>query len=216
MSDASPDVKLIERQKTVDDFANLWYPLQNIFWMGYELQKCPLDLWIYQEIMYECRPDFIIECGTWKGGSALYLAHLCDVMNHGMVLSIDLTPWIGVPQHSRVAYLGGNSVDEALVKQVTDVASGFRKVMVILDSDHAKDHVLKELEAYAPLVTRGQYLIVEDSNIHGHPVRLDHPPGPYEAIQEWYPKNDGQFYQDKMCERFLLTHNPNGYLRRVR
>jgi cephalosporin hydroxylase len=203
-------------QKIIDDFHGLWYPHQSpMWWMGVEMQKCPMDLWIYQEIVYECRPDLVIECGTWKGGSALYLANLCDILQHGMVLTIDVNRWVGFPIHSRIIYLTGDTVSKEIVKQVKEFAGGFRNVMVVLDSDHTKPHVLKELEIYSGFVTPRQYLIVEDCNIHGHPVRDDLPAGPYEAVETWLPKNQ-DFVRDKMCERLLLTFNPGGYLRRMR
>ncbi len=202
-------------QSVIDAFHALWYPRQQVFWMGHEMQKCPMDLLMYQEILYECRPDLILECGTWRGGSALYLAHLCDLMAHGMVLTVDINQFAGFPQHPRIMYLTGSSVAPETVAQVKAVANGFRKVMVILDSDHTKAHVLKELEAYAALVTPRQYLIVEDCNIHGHPVRDDLPAGPFEAVESWLPKN-AEFIRDPACERFLLTFNPGGYLRRMK
>lgn len=203
-------------QKIVDAFHTLWYPHQQVFWMGHEMQKCPMDLFMYQEILYETRPDLIIECGTWKGGSALYMAHLCDIMSHGMVVTVDINRFIGFPQHPRIMYVTGSSVDSSIIKQVSGIASGFRNVMVILDSDHTKPHVLKELEAYSEFVTPHQFLIVEDTNIHGHPVRTDLPEGPWEAVKQWLPKQEGDFIVDKMCERFLMTFNPSGYLRRIR
>ena len=200
-------------QAVIDAFHRIWYPRQQCWWMGVEMQKCPLDLFMYQEIIYECRPDLIIECGTWRGGSALYLSHLFDILQHGMVLTIDINRWVGFPLHPRIVYLTGSSLDKAIFKQVSEFAAGFRKVMVILDSDHAKQHVLRELELYSELVTSRQYLIVEDSNIHGHPVRDDLPPGPAEALEAWVTKQD-DFRQDRDCERFLMTFNPGGYLRK--
>lgn len=87
--------------------------------------------------------------------------------------------------------------------------------MVILDSDHRQDHVAKELELYASLVTPDQYLIVEDTNINGHPVFARHGPGPMEAIQAFMASPHGQEFQvDRTREKFLLTANPSGYLRR--
>ena len=200
-------------QSIVDNFHTLFYPRQQCWWMGVEMQKCPLDLFMYQEIIYECRPDLIIECGTWRGGSALYLSHLFDILQHGMVLTIDINRWVGFPLHPRIVYLTGSSLDKAIFKQASEFAAGFRKVMVILDSDHAKQHVLRELELYSELVTSRQYLIVEDSNIHGHPVLDDLPPGPAEALEAWVTKQD-DFRQDRDCERFLMTFNPGGYLRK--
>lgn len=199
----------------VDEFHRLWYPNQQCWWMGVEMQKCPMDLFMYQEIIYECKPDLIIECGTWKGGSALYLANLCDLLHRGQIVTIDINRWLGFPIHPRINYLTGSSVDPSVVEQVKGLADSFRNVMVILDSDHTKSHVLAELEAYSELVTPRQYLIVEDTNIHGHPVREDLPPGPHEAVDEWLAKH-GDFIRDSVCERFLMTFNPGGYLRRMK
>lgn len=204
-----------EQQKIVDAFHREWYDLHfGVVWQGVEIQKNPMDLMMYQEILYECRPDLIIECGTFRGGSALYMAHLCDIMQHGMILTIDVNRWVGFPQHPRVIYLTGSTVEKDIFAQAKAFAGGFRKVMVILDSDHSKAHVLKEMDLYSELVTPRQYMIVEDSNINGHPVRQDTGPGPYEAVEKWVPKHP-EFIIDKACERFLYTHNPNGYLRRM-
>ena len=86
--------------------------------------------------------------------------------------------------------------------------------MVILDSDHSEDHVTKELEKYHSLVTKGNYLVVEDSNVNGHPVWPQHGPGPMEAILKFI-KNNPQFQVDKARERHLVTFNPMGYLKRI-
>lgn len=196
-------------------FHEIWYPRQLLRWMGVEMQKCPMDLHIYQEIIHECQPDLIVECGTWKGGSALYLANLCDILQNGKVLTIDISrPDGGLRYHPRIKYLTGSSVDEKTFAQVSEIAAKFEKVMVILDSDHTKEHVLEELKLYSQLVTSGQYLIVEDSNIHGHPVRPELPPGPMEAINEWLTTHP-PFIQDRERERLLLTFNPGGYLKRA-
>ena len=87
--------------------------------------------------------------------------------------------------------------------------------MVILDSDHEADHVYQELIAYSPFVQTGDYLIVEDTNINGHPVTRDYGPGPMEALDQFLSENH-EFMIDRRCERFLMTMNPRGYLRRAR
>jgi cephalosporin hydroxylase len=87
-----------------------------------------------------------------------------------------------------------------------------KSTMVILDSDHSEYHVREELRLYAPLVSPGNYLIVEDTNINGHPVLKEHGPGPYEAVQEFL-KGQRNWVVDREREKLLLTFNPNGYLR---
>jgi cephalosporin hydroxylase len=108
----------------------------------------------------------------------------------------------------------GSSTDDKIVRHVKEQISQTDKVMVILDSDHHKEHVLKELRIYGPLVTRGNYLIVEDSNLNGHPVHQDHGPGPMEAIEEFLIGNK-EFVVDAKREKFRLTFNPRGYLLKV-
>ncbi len=174
-------------------------------WLGKRALKCPLDLWVYQEILFRTRPDVIIETGTSAGGGALFLASMCDLINHGRVVTIDIKRQRR-PKHERITYLNGSSLEVDV-----RVADGER-VMVVLDSDHSKEHVLAELRKYGPLVSEGCYLIVEDTS-----VRLalpDFGPGPAEAVEEFL-KETSDFVVDRDCEKFLLTFNPGGYLRRV-
>jgi cephalosporin hydroxylase len=182
-------------------------------WFGVQVEKCPLDLWIYQEIIYECRPHVIIETGTLDGGSGLYLAALCDLLNQGRVITIDVDERER-PSHPRITYVAGSSSDPAVVKQVRAMIRPREEVMVILDSDHSRDHVLSELRAYASVVTLGQYLIVEDTNVNAHPVSRNYGPGPYEAVHEFLQEQRG-FIIDQRREKLLLTFNPDGFLRRV-
>jgi cephalosporin hydroxylase len=100
-----------------------------------------------------------------------------------------------------------------IVGHVSDLVGEDDSVLVILDSDHTKDHVLAEMRAYGPLVTKGSYMIVEDTNINGHPVLPDFGPGPWEAVEEFLQGND-QFTVDRSREKLLMTFNPMGYLRR--
>ncbi len=183
-------------------------------WLGAQALKNPLDLWIYQEIMVETRPELIVETGTYRGGSAFYLASICDLLGAGEVVSIDIEPVRDdYPGHPRITYLGGrSSTDLAVVDDVRERAAG-RPILVILDSDHSQAHVEAELAVYAPLVPVGCYLIVEDSNIGQ--IRKDLMPGPLEAIETFLAVNDG-FEIDRSREKFLITQNPSGYLRRVR
>ena len=93
-------------------------------------------------------------------------------------------------------------------------AAGAGTVLVVLDSDHSRDHVLAEPRAYAPLVTPGSYLVVEDTNINGHPVYEAFGPGPMEAVQDFLKERD-DFEADRSREKFLLTFNPRGWLRKL-
>jgi cephalosporin hydroxylase len=180
------------------------------FWMGRHVYKCPTDLWVYQELLYGTRPDLIVETGTHSGGSALFLASMCDLIDGGRIVTIDVAPEADLPVHPRIEYVTGSSVAPEVLERVRAEAAAAERVMVILDSDHSKEHVLAELHEYAPLVSEGCYLVVEDTMAG---VLPDHGPGPDEAIQEFLETNDS-FEVDPACEKFLMTFQPGGYLRR--
>jgi cephalosporin hydroxylase len=186
----------------------------NTQWLGVPLWKNPLDLWVYQEILWDVRPALIVETGTYRGGSAFYFASLCDLIGSGRIVTIDITGRKNRPQHERIEYVKGSSVDDAALALVEErVASAGGPVLVVLDSDHRKPHVDLELAAYHRFVTPGSYLIVEDTNINGHPVNPFFGPGPMEAVLEFLPDHP-EFEIDATREKYMVTHNPKGYLRR--
>ena len=187
--------------------------LQQTYWLGVPVLKSPLDCWIYQEIISEQRPDLIIETGTDRGGSALFLASMCDLVGHGRVLSIDIRAAANV-SHPRLTLLVGDSTSAAVLEAVRTARRSAERCMVILDSDHHADHVGRELRAYREFVSAGSYLVVEDTNVNGHPVMPEHGPGPYEAVHDFVAE-DRDFEIDRSREKFLLTYFPDGYLRRV-
>lgn len=188
---------------------------QDTFWMGVSTLKCPLDLWVYQEIIYRTQPDLIIECGTYNGGSALYLASIFDLTGKGRILTIDIQQKNDRPKHPRIQYLLGSSTAPEIVEQVHAFVKPGEKVMVILDSNHEKNHVFAELKAYHGLVTKDCYLIVEDTCINGHPIMPEHGPGPMEALDEFFKENH-DFLIDKSQEKFFMTFNPKGFLKKIR
>lgn len=187
----------------------------NTTWMGARILKNPMDLWTYQEILSENRPDLIIECGTNKGGSAYYFAHLFDLLDNGRVITIDIAEYPAKPLHPRIEYVLKSSTSPECMELVRSRIKPGEKVMVILDSDHSQAHVAKELSLYAPIVTRGQYMVVEDTNVNGHPVSRGHGAGPMEALLD-FMKTNHDFEIDRHRERFKLTFQPSGWLKRVR
>jgi len=215
--DLTPEERLL-----VDRFHDLYYrrwlvdraDTKNLSWFGHLLFKCPLDLWIYQELLVRTKPDFILETGTFKGGSALYLASILDQLEHGQLISVDVKHPPRLPEHPRVSYLLGSSTDAAIVAEVKARIGGAR-ALVILDSDHREPHVYDELCVYNSLVQKGDYLIVEDTNVNGHPAYREHGPGPMEALDRFLAEND-RFEIDHSANRFLMTLNPRGYLKCVR
>jgi cephalosporin hydroxylase len=208
---------------TIDEFHRIYYscPEQTIYntqWLGVTAQKYPGDLWIYQEILTELKPDFIIETGTYWGGSALFLATICDLLGHGHVITVDTVAMAESratrPAHARITYLRGSSIEVEVVGQIRSMVGGADTVMVILDSDHSREHVINELKIYNEFVTLGSYLIVEDTNINGHPVLTEFGPGPMEAV-DLFLATASDFLPDRSREKFFMTANPKGFLLKV-
>ena len=211
-----------EDRELADRFLELYYNARysnltwgNTLWQGVATLRCPFDLWLYQEIIHESRPDLIVETGTASGGGALYLASLCEMIQHGQVVSIDIRHPPTLPKHARLSYLTGSSVAAEVVASVASRAKSAKQVLVILDSDHTMPHVLSELRAYAPLVRIGGYLIVEDTIVNGHPLRAEFGPGPMEAVEQFLEECP-VWTVDRSKEKFLLSFNRNGYLKRIR
>ena len=213
----------VEETAIVDRFHDLYYRMwqrgHNTLvssWLGYKTLKCPLDMWIYQELLVSYRPDLIIECGTCFGGSAIFMATVCDLLGHGRVLSIDIDAAIEAmrPRHPRIEYVIGSSTDPDIVGEVVRQAAMVDRIIVILDSDHTQAHVAAELEAYGWMVPRNGYLIVEDTNLNGHPTAPEFGPGPMEALDDFIAAHP-EFVVDRGLERFLMTCNPRGFLLRT-
>ncbi len=191
------------------------FPWHNTRWLGSKVFKCPFDLWTYQEIIFELKPDVIIECGTADGGGTLFFASMCDLVGKGSVVSVDYRPRENLPKHTRITYVTGSSVSGETFEEVKKRIKSEDVVLVILDSDHTQKHVLAELFLYGKLVTLGSYLVVEDTNINGNPVAFDFGPGPAEAVREFMSENK-DFVVDKSREKFYLTFNPGGYLKKIK
>jgi cephalosporin hydroxylase len=214
--DGQPNTNV--RNAIVDQFHRLFYNDRGTWletrWLGVPAWKCPLDLWVYQEILQELRPQLIVECGTAHGGSAYFLASICDLLGSGEIVTIDIETKPDRPVHPRITYILGSSVDSDVVAQVRARLPATGNVLVILDSDHRAPHVERELSLFAGMVTVGSYLIVEDTNINNHPVGEGFGPGPMEAVTAFLQTNR-QFVVDSGREKYHLTFNPRGFLRRV-
>jgi cephalosporin hydroxylase len=206
----------VSEPRVSESFHELYYESRvwkDTHWLGVPVQKLPLDLWIYQEILYETRPDILVELGTAKGGSAFFFASVFDLLDHGKVVTVDIVAAGELPEHPRITYLTGSSTAGEIVQRVRDLVGDGKRAMVVLDSDHARDHVLAELRLYADLVAPGCYMVVEDTNINGHPVYDDFGPGPMEALTAFLEDRD-DFDIDRRREKFFLTFHPNGFLRK--
>jgi cephalosporin hydroxylase len=187
--------------------------MEHTTYFGIRTLKNPLDAWVYQEIIFACRPDVIVEIGNFQGGHLLALAHLCDAMGHGRVIGVDLSHQLVPPvvrEHPRVTLIEGDAC--ASYARVEALIAAHEQVLLIEDSAHTFEHTLQVLRQYALLVKPGGYFIVEDSICH-HGLDTGPKPGPYEAIEAFLQENPW-FESDRSREHFLVTWNPRGYLRR--
>src|SRR5262245_60503199 len=198
--------------------ANIW---KTLTYRGVRTLKYPMDLWNYQEIITERNVQWVLETGTRHGGSALFFADLLTNLGRGgKVITIDLEPELHIDprSHRRIELLIGDSgspeVMERAWRDLRRTAPG--EVFVILDSDHRKPHVLRELEAIVPRMRAGDYLVVEDTVVNGHPVRPNHGPGPLEAVQEFVASRSGLLAADPRREgRFGFSAAQGGYFIRT-
>lgn len=217
----------------------------NFAWLGRPAIQFPNDAWALQELVWQIRPDLIIETGIAHGGSLIYSASLlalldmCDATERGemfdprkpkrKVLGIDIDIRAhnreaieAHPLFPRIEMIEGSSISEDTIGKVKAVASGYQRILVCLDSNHTHDHVLAELEAYAPLVSRDSYCIVYDTLIEDMPARLsgDRPWGPGNSPKSAvhaFLKSNTDFEIDRRIDRKLqITVAPDGFLKRVR
>jgi cephalosporin hydroxylase len=182
-------------------------------WMGKQALKNPLDAWIYQEIIAETRPELIVELGTAYGGSTLFLAQMMDLIgSEGPVIAVDHSHEEFSAEHLRIRTVTGDTRAPETIDAVGRHAAG-RRGMVIHDADHAADVVLEDLRNYSRFVAPDCYLIVEDGIRDEWPFRGANPPGPLTAIRRFLAEAD-EFEIDSDRERYLITYNPQGFLRR--
>lgn len=125
----------------------------NTRWLGLATQKSPLDTWIFQELLFEVKPDVMVETGRYKGGSSFYYASLMELMGLGRVLTVDIEDYPGKPSHRCVTFFLGSSTSPKILDQLRAAIAPGEKVMVTLDSDHHAPHVAEELRLYSELVT---------------------------------------------------------------
>lgn len=198
--------------KIIQDFNALYWKMSqqtwcNTKWRDVHILKPPTDLWIYQELIVHLKPDLIIETGTAYGGSAYFMRDVMNLNGGGRIITIDTDHSQLVRKVPGVEYVNGSSVSEETLMLVRAYIHAYncQRVMVILDSAHDDAHVTKELECYAPFVSVGLPLIVEDTN---------NDPGAKAATDRWFSQQE-KFKRDFMCEKFMLTFNRDGYFERV-
>ena len=236
------NIDLLGRDKDVQGLSRIWSRetnrsgyTYNFTWMGRPIIQYPQDMVAMQELIWQTQPDLIIETGIAHGGSLIFSASMlelnaaCGGNADARVLGIDIDIRAhnreaieAHPMGRRIDMIQGSSIAADVIAQVQESAMGKKGVLVILDSNHTHEHVLAELEAYAPLVTTGSYCLVFDTLIEDMPAELfpDRPWGPGDnpktAVHE-YLKSHPEFEIDAAIpNKLLITVAPDGYLKRIR
>ena len=201
----------------------------NFSWMGRPIIQYPQDMVAIQEIIWEIKPDLIIETGIAHGGSLIFYASMLELIREGEVVGID----IDIREHNRreieqhpmfkrITMIQGSSIDEGIVSQVRKYTEGKSRVMVILDSNHTHDHVLQELNMYSPFVTPISYLVVSDTIVEHLPVGsiTDRPwdigDNPKTAVKEFLRSHPEFVIDESINNKLLISVSPDGYLKKVR
>ncbi len=201
-------------------------------WWGAPIIQMPADIMATQEVIFAAQPTIIIETGVARGGSLIFMASLLQLLGRGKVigLDIDIRPHnrdtiARHPMAHRIELIEGSSTDSSVIERVKALIGPDDKVMVVLDSDHSRDHVLAELRSYGPLVTPGQYMVVADTLLgqieaHQTPTKARsriYPPGdePFAALQQYLAETD-RFESDPVINgKLIFASSPGGYLRCV-
>jgi cephalosporin hydroxylase len=221
--DAAPEEQY--RQFVADSFHRLYYDPAAGTWtknqfLGYPIQQSPLDLQLYQELVFRVRPNCIIQTGVADGGSVLFFASLLDLIGadpDARVIGVDieLRATARSLDHPRIHLVQGSSIAPQTVRQVQTMVPG-SGALVSLDSDHSMSHVYEEIKIYRQFVNVGSFLVVEDTNINGHPVLPSWGPGPFEAVEKYLAEDDRFVRDDALWQRNLFSFHQYGWLKKVR
>lgn len=216
------------QQKSLDVLttADQYNWIHQTTWLGEPILQVPQDMFALQEIIFTTRPKFIVEVGVAWGGSLLFYSTLMEVLGGQRIIGID----IFIPNDlknrvdkferlaHRISWITGSSIEPSTIEQLKAIIGDSREVMVVLDSNHTHDHVLKELELYSPLVGKGHYLVCGDTIVEYIPKQTHRPrpwgPGnnPKTALDEFLSQNDRFKVDEKIGNKLLFTCNPGGYL----
>lgn len=201
----------------------------NFTWMGRPIIQYPQDMIAMQEIIWDIKPDLIIETGIAHGGSLIYYASILELIGHGQVLGIDIDirphNRIEIENHKmfkRIQMIEGSSLSMDIISEVKRISEGKERVLVCLDSNHTHQHVLEELRLYSPFVTVGSYLVVFDTVVENLPN--DYLPGrpwgkgdnPMTAVSTFLDNNSSFVIDRAIDNKLLISVAPGGYLKRIR
>lgn len=202
----------------------------NFSWMGRPIIQYPQDMIAMQEIIWDIKPDLIIETGIAHGGSLIYYASLLELIGHGEVLGIDIdirehnkAEIENHPMYKRIKMIQGSAIDLSIIDQVKKAAEGKQRIIVCLDSNHTHEHVLSELQLYAPFVSLNSYIVVFDTIVEDLPegyFSQSRPWGignnPKTAMHEFLSTNNNFEIDKAIDNKLLISVAPQGYLKRIK
>jgi len=230
-------IKAMADDKDLQNLTRQWFDRScqqeysyNFSWMGRPIIQFPQDILAMQELIWSIKPNLIIETGIARGGSLIFYASMLELLGEdGIVLGIDIDirqhNRVEIEQHpmfKRITMIEGSSIDAETAEQVHMLAEGKKRVLVVLDSNHTHEHVAKELEYYAPLVSVDSYIVVFDTVIEDMPSDFfpDRPWGkgnnPKTAVDEFLKTTDQFIVDEEISNKLLISVAPRGYLRRVK
>lgn len=220
--------QLQEAAKAFNTASNSSQYSYNFSWMGRPIIQYPQDMIAMQEIIWSIKPDLIIETGIAHGGSLIFYASLLELIGNGQVLGIDIDirkhNRVAIEQHpmyKRIEMIEGSAISEETIEKVKAFAANYKKVLVVLDSNHTHDHVLDELNLYSPLVSKGSYIVVFDTIVEDLPegyFSQKRPWGignnPKTAVYEFLKSNPDFEIDTAINNKLLISVAPDGYLKR--
>ena len=233
-------IKKMSEDKSLKKLSKKWFIDSNRYeygkhfsWLGRPIIQFPQDIIGFQEIIWKIKPDLIIETGVARGGSLIFLASILELIGKGNVLGVEIelrrhneNAIKKHPMYKRIKILKGSSIDPKIFEKVKEIAKNNKKILVILDSDHTKNHVLKELNLYSQFVSKDNYIIVCDTIIHDFPKNWFYSHGinrpwnksnnPKTAVWKFLKQNN-RFKIDKSIEdKLLITTSRDGFLKCIK
>ena len=226
------NIKLMSKNPKLKKITRSWFDLAfkyqysyHFTWLGRPIIQFPQDMVALQEIIWEIKPDIIIETGIAHGGSIIFSASMLQLIGKGKVIGIDIDirkqNRIEIekhPSYKRIKMIEGSSVEPKIIKKVFSAVKNKKKIMLLLDSNHTHEHVLKELEAYSSLVKKGSYIIVFDTMVEDMPENSfpnrpwNKKNNPKTAVRKFLKKNKRFKVNKKFENKLLITSSPEGFL----
>lgn len=216
------NVSVISRSD-IHEYSYMWQ------WLGLPIIQMPTDIVAIQEIIWATKPEVIVETGVARGGSAILHNSMLKLLGQGVVVAVD----VDIRPHNRAAIeahplsegiqlIEGSSTDPGVIQQIGQVTAGVERVMVVLDSDHTHEHVLRELELYTDFVSPGMFMVVADTVVEEIPPQVTRPrhwgPGnnPQTAVDQFMREHPGVYEVDEFTNsKLLMSSSRGGYLRKL-